>query len=362
MHTATRVTELRTRRGEAVGQFGTANKCPVVIFPGLCSTGLKVSKSTEKPEWANERIWLAIERLMAHGSQSGVVPLAGAAAMVGLGNKFAGGVGSLARTGSAVVGGIADRTVQRGQARRRQELLALSDGSALVVHLHQARSLPAADSSGSADPFARVSLLDEQGGALGEEVVSNVAKQTLKPYWDEDLVIGMECNLAHATTLQLVIYDHDTLGANDLIGMIRVPIPSDKLDGSGSDAIPRQWLALTDPTAKLVAPFPAGGGQVELWVTFRPAAENQQDESAVSKCVVYIQAHFRGWRVRHLRGASTAYLSRAGKKLGGEWLRHMALESDLISDPPGKPSASQPPPHPSVRTKQCAGLDGARAR
>ena len=35
------------------------------------------------------------------------------------------------------------------------------------------------------------------------------------------------------------------------------------------------------------------------------------------------------------RGACSYFLERASAKLGGEWLRHMALGPDLISDPAG---------------------------
>ncbi len=35
---------------------GWGNNLPVVIVPGFCSSGLKVVRSDEKPEWAGERV------------------------------------------------------------------------------------------------------------------------------------------------------------------------------------------------------------------------------------------------------------------------------------------------------------------
>ena len=64
-------TELRvtdTIDGEEVSAHpdvrGWANNLPVVIVPGFCSSGLKVVRSDENPEWAGERVrWSMSERM-----------------------------------------------------------------------------------------------------------------------------------------------------------------------------------------------------------------------------------------------------------------------------------------------------------
>ena len=71
---ARRVTELMSRMhaGEqAAGRSsedeyakdGWANNLPVVIIPGLCSSGLEVVKSDVKPDWKDQRVWFSIEKL-----------------------------------------------------------------------------------------------------------------------------------------------------------------------------------------------------------------------------------------------------------------------------------------------------------
>lgn len=56
-----RVTELIEREdGSEAAQGdesrGWNNNLPVVIVPGFCSSGLKVVRSDENPEWAGERV------------------------------------------------------------------------------------------------------------------------------------------------------------------------------------------------------------------------------------------------------------------------------------------------------------------
>uniref|UniRef100_A0A8B9RI62 Otoferlin b n=1 Tax=Astyanax mexicanus TaxID=7994 RepID=A0A8B9RI62_ASTMX len=88
----------------------------------------------------------------------------------------------------------------------------------LRVHLYQARSLFAADSTGLSDPFARVFFSTHSQ-------VTEILNETLCPTWDQLLVFdnvelyGEACELRDDPPIIVIeIYDQDTVGKADFMG------------------------------------------------------------------------------------------------------------------------------------------------
>uniref|UniRef100_H3C510 Otoferlin n=1 Tax=Tetraodon nigroviridis TaxID=99883 RepID=H3C510_TETNG len=88
----------------------------------------------------------------------------------------------------------------------------------LRVHLYQARSLFAADSTGLSDPFARVFFSTQSQ-------VTEVLPETLCPTWDQLLVFenvelfGEACELRDDPPIIVIeLYDQDTVGKADFMG------------------------------------------------------------------------------------------------------------------------------------------------
>uniref|UniRef100_A0A4W6EXE1 Otoferlin n=1 Tax=Lates calcarifer TaxID=8187 RepID=A0A4W6EXE1_LATCA len=88
----------------------------------------------------------------------------------------------------------------------------------LRVHMYQARSLFAADSTGLSDPFARVFFSTQSQ-------VTEVLAETLCPTWDQLLVFENVELFGEATELRddppiivIEIYDQDTVGKADFMG------------------------------------------------------------------------------------------------------------------------------------------------
>ncbi|CAL9687170.1 unnamed protein product [Knipowitschia caucasica] len=88
----------------------------------------------------------------------------------------------------------------------------------LRVHMYQARSLFAADSTGLSDPFARVFFSTQSQ-------VTEVLPETLCPTWDQLLVFENVELFGEATELRddppiivIEIYDQDTVGKADFMG------------------------------------------------------------------------------------------------------------------------------------------------
>ncbi|KAK5623686.1 hypothetical protein CRENBAI_008292 [Crenichthys baileyi] len=88
----------------------------------------------------------------------------------------------------------------------------------LRVHMYQARSLFAADSTGLSDPFARVFFSTQSQ-------VTEVLAETLCPTWDQLLVFenvelfGEACELRDDPPIIVIeLYDQDTVGKADFMG------------------------------------------------------------------------------------------------------------------------------------------------
>ena len=183
--TELRLTELVERNdfGAAVHSRGWSNNLPVVIVPGFCSSGLKVVRSDENPEWANERIWFSLQKLSAS---------------------------------KAAIG-----------ATKRRSTMSSVDAQ-LIVTVHRASNIPAMDSNGKSDPYVRVRLLSAEGEALEPGMAgareSGVQRGTLDPQWEEDIIFGGDCPLHRTAAIDVLVLDKDKVGADDICGGVVIPV------------------------------------------------------------------------------------------------------------------------------------------
>ena len=92
--------------------------------------------------------------------------------------------------------------------------------------------LLSADANGKSDPYVvfRSDALDQS-----KEFKSNVKSNTLNPKWDDNDVPLLQCQTADKevlarSSLQMVLFDHDHVGDNDLLGFVAISI-GDLIDG-----------------------------------------------------------------------------------------------------------------------------------
>ena len=208
---------------------GWRNNLPVMIVPGLCSSGLVVQKSDKRPDWVGERVWFSLEKL---SSQRGVVK----AVSKGL-DVVTGGVGVVAGVAGAVGGAVQDLV-------KGSEELDLTK-NAIRFHLHRARGLAASDTNGESDPEVTVQLLDEKGETL-DEIESSTKHNTRSPFYDEDLVVGTHIDLDAVRTVRVLVEDYDSLSKNEFLGEVLIPMPANLSSRTGQEVVERQWFALDD--------------------------------------------------------------------------------------------------------------------
>ena len=100
--------------------------------------------------------------------------------------------------------------------------------SALTVHLHHAKNLPALDRRGTSDPFVVMYILPNK-----EEIFeSKVIQQTLSPVFDQSFEFKKFLpGDIRQQTLVMRVYDHDRFSKNDTIGGVVLPLESADLFG-----------------------------------------------------------------------------------------------------------------------------------
>jgi hypothetical protein len=276
--------------------FGSQNRLPIVIVPGMCSSGLKVVKSRPKPDWENERLWLSIQRLAGEVAEKNVV-----AKGIGKGLRTVKSGGErLMHTVSAGAHTLLGGAGRDKGAAERGGGGSLGGGGAapaLRVVVRQARGLPACDDSGLSDPFVVLTLLDGAGQRVGRPVRSTTKPKTLEPYWDEALRIGpgaaagtgggCDGGVVHrATTLRVDVMDRDLFSRNDRMGHVTVPLPpleglEAAEDGQGSSGsrtlVSRRWWQLTpsDDDAAVWLDAAEAFPEIELWVELLPPPSSQ---------------------------------------------------------------------------------------
>ena len=218
---AARVTELIEpsdwqKQQPSAGPRGWAQHLPVVIVPGMCSSGLKVLKSADEPSWENDRIWLSMQKL------------------------------SLNKVEGSRVG-----TMQQ------------VNGATVTVVIERAQRLPAADANGLSDPFVKLMLLVPGGGLLSRMWQTSVKHKTLEPEWEEDFLLGTRSNVDEASVCLIEVMDKDAMGSDDTLG--RLEFPMDKVKaGDYSDAA---WHKLEQgPNPEIQAQ-----GSLRLSIRYEPA-------------------------------------------------------------------------------------------
>ncbi len=194
-----RVTELidcEDGSGSALtdGSRGWGNNLPVVIVPGFCSSGLKVVRSDENPEWEDERvrgcchcspwdptsehcrcvaqIWFSLQKLSASKAAIGATKrrstMSSSAAQLVPASPIA------PRLYHCLLGRVEslDHGVDAADCDRTPCRQSGSDGCASIVpvacshHTLTLRVDLATDANGRSDPYVRVRLLSAEGEAL----------------------------------------------------------------------------------------------------------------------------------------------------------------------------------------------------
>lgn len=174
---AERVTELISPMSSAAR--GWDRHLPVVIVPGMCSSGLKVLESADQPSWENDRLWLSMQKLSA--------------------NQVVGSrVGTMEQT----------------------------HGATLTVVIERAQQLMAGDANGTSDPYSKVALLDAAGELVSRVWHTSVKPKTLSPEWEEDFLIGTRENIDTASVCLVEVMDKDIGGSDDLLGKLEFPMPN----------------------------------------------------------------------------------------------------------------------------------------
>ncbi|KAH7825291.1 putative myoferlin-like protein [Monocercomonoides exilis] len=86
------------------------------------------------------------------------------------------------------------------------------------AHIYQARELPAADDTGTSDPFVMITF-------GGKSVKTRFIPRTLYPIWYSTLTLDVDLaeDPLMVPPLIVMVYDHNTLGSNDLIGRTEIP-------------------------------------------------------------------------------------------------------------------------------------------
>lgn len=85
----------------------------------------------------------------------------------------------------------------------------------LLANIFQCRNLPSADSNGKADPYVLI-----QCGANSVHTGKEDRMNNLNPIWYETLAVPVSCfNKADAPPVVVQVWDFDTIGSDDLMGM-----------------------------------------------------------------------------------------------------------------------------------------------
>ena len=151
----------------------------------------------------------------------------------------------------------------------------------ITLEIVEARGLVALDSSGTSDPIATASLYD---AALNKPLPSETTRtrtveKDLTPHWGHHATLGLSVPPAELDGLELVfhIYDHDDLGADDDMGLARVPIAELRSLGDGQTL--EKWLKLqATPQITKVS------GEIKVRACLRsPAVAAQQLSASVPK-------------------------------------------------------------------------------
>lgn len=205
-------------------KYGWQNNLPVVIIPGLCSSGLEVKKSDVSPAWEGERVWFSLEKL---GGQRSATTRAAAKT-----------VGLAAEVAAAPVKLVGHVIAHHGK-------LDTIGTHFMRFHLHRARDLIAADVDGQSDPVARVELLNGEGDVV-DKTESSIKNNTRNPFWDESFDLGLHVLMDDIHAVRITLLDDDGIfSKRDHLGETIIELQHN-LSSAGFRALPRAWHKLHD--------------------------------------------------------------------------------------------------------------------
>jgi len=105
----------------------------------------------------------------------------------------------------------------------------------LRAHIYLGSNLPAGDEDALSDPYVVISF----GGAKGK---TKTIDHTIYPDWYETIVLDVDVAEAYAPDIQLIVYDHDTVSADEFLGRVSVPLPK---SSAAQNIVDPQWYRLS---------------------------------------------------------------------------------------------------------------------
>ncbi|KAJ2778089.1 Tricalbin-2 [Coemansia javaensis] len=134
----------------------------------------------------------------------------------------------------------------------------IADQGMIHMRITSATNLPAADKSGTSDPYV-VALIDGIKVWEGETI-----KKTLNPRWNELTNLGIRQRTKSVLTLE--VYDWNQIQSHTLLGTVTIPLKD---------------LPINQPVEKSY-PLAASNGKAEmqLYFMFRPGYVEQHDDSS----------------------------------------------------------------------------------
>ncbi|PRP78686.1 hypothetical protein PROFUN_13425 [Planoprotostelium fungivorum] len=111
--------------------------------------------------------------------------------------------------------------------------------SSFRIKIVEAKRLRSADPDGGSDPFVIVKMK----GLFKKKFKTKVINHNLNPVWEEEF----EFEPQHPNHDQIIlkIYDYDTVGTNDFLGMVKLPVINYLNKG-----IVEEWLPLSGKWGK----------------------------------------------------------------------------------------------------------------
>ncbi|KAJ2720615.1 Tricalbin-2 [Coemansia sp. Benny D115] len=138
----------------------------------------------------------------------------------------------------------------------------ITDQGMVRVRIASATNLPAADKSGTSDPYV-VALVD--GVKVWE---SNTVKKTLNPHWNQQTEVGIRQR--SKTVLTLEVYDWNQIQSHTLLGTTTIPLKDLPINAPVEKDYPLASTSASGPTRPTM----------QLKFQFKPGYVEQHDDSS----------------------------------------------------------------------------------
>jgi len=138
----------------------------------------------------------------------------------------------------------------QNEKQRKEELAK----ARLIIRVIEARGVKAADFGGTSDPFAELRIKNES-----HVLQTRVIKKTLNPMWNEEFILYP--SNPDKDILCIKVYDFDSVGNNDLLGEIEIPVVA--LENRPPQ---EQWHQLQEKKGPTT--FKPVAGEVKLVITY----------------------------------------------------------------------------------------------